>query len=173
MADYLKGVNYRIFVIEQTDDSNKFNRGQLLNIGFKFAENKGFNNFIFHDVDLLPSAELKKYYTSVPEKNPVHIAAVWDRYGKNPEYFGGIVSFNKEMFNRINGFPNNFWGWGGKDDELYKRTTPLYTISKAKKGSIRDLEDMNLQEKLGYLKENDLKFMQKRDVGRTRQNMEI
>jgi hypothetical protein len=164
MADYLKDINYKIFVVEQTDDSNKFNRGQLLNIGFKFAENEGYNNFIFHDVDLLPSAELKKYYTEVPEKNPVHIAAVWDRYGKNPDYFGGIVAFNKEMFNRINGFPNNFWGWGGEDDELYKRTIPYYTISKAKKGSIRDLEDMNLQEKLGYLKENDLKFMQKREA---------
>ena len=68
------------------------------------------------------------------------------------------------MFNKINGFPNNFWGWGGEDDELYKRTRPYYSITKAKKGSIQDLENMNLQEKLGYLKENDLKFMQKREA---------
>ena len=164
MSEYLKDINYKIFVIEQSDDSRKFNRGQLLNIGFKIAEKEGYTNFIFHDVDLLPSAELKKYYTVTPDKNPVHIAAVWSRYGKNPDYFGGIVAFNKQMFNKINGFPNNFWGWGGEDDELYKRTTPYYTITKSKNGSIRDLENMNLQQKLGYLKENDLKFMQKREA---------
>jgi hypothetical protein len=68
------------------------------------------------------------------------------------------------MFNKINGFPNNFWGWGGEDDELYKRTKPYYTITKSKNGSIRDLENMNLQQKLGYLKDNDLQFMQKREA---------
>ena len=164
MSEYLKGINYKIFVIEQSDDSRKFNRGQLLNIGFKIAEKEGYTNFIFHDVDLLPSAELKKYYIDTPDKNPVHIAAVWSRYGKNPDYFGGIVAFNKQMFNKINGFPNNFWGWGGEDDELYKRTTPYYTITKSKNGSIRDLENMNLQQKLGYLKETGNKFMQKREA---------
>ena len=37
-------------------------------------------------------------------------------------YFGGITSFSASQFRQINGFPNNFWGWGGEDDELYKRT---------------------------------------------------
>ena len=164
MSDYLKDITYKIFVIEQSDDSKKFNRGELLNIGFKFAEQEGFTNFIFHDVDLLPSVELKKYYTDAPDKSPIHIAAVWSRYGKNTDYFGGIVAFNKQMFNKINGFPNNFWGWGGEDDELYKRTKPYYTITKSKNGSIRDLENMNLKQKLDYLRDNDLKFMQKREA---------
>ena len=63
-----------------------------------------------------------KYYIKTPTHEPVHSAAVWDRYNQNPKYFGGIVSFNSSMFNTINGYPNNFWGWGGEDDELYKRT---------------------------------------------------
>jgi hypothetical protein len=37
-------------------------------------------------------------------------------------YIGGITSFSESQFKQINGFPNNFWGWGGEDDELYKRT---------------------------------------------------
>ena len=159
--NYLKGYNYEIFVIEQSEDGRKFNRGQLLNIGFEYALNYGCTNFIFHDVDLLPSEELKEYYINNPKKEPIHIAAVWDRYGGNPNYFGGIVAFNKEIFQKINGYPNNFWGWGGEDDELYKRTKQFYDILKVKKGSIKDLEDLNLQQKLDYLKENDLKFMQK------------
>ena len=160
-ANYFDNNNYQIFVVEQSNDSRKFNRGQLLNIGFLYAMKEGYDNFIFHDVDLLPSEELKEYYVNTPTNKPVHIAAVWDRYNKNPDYFGGIVAFNKEMFQRINGYPNDFWGWGGEDDELYKRTRKFYNILKADKGSVRDLEDLTLQQKLDYLKEKDLKFMQK------------
>ena len=161
---YLKGYNFEIFTVEQSNDGRKFNRGQLLNIGFEYAIMYGCTNFIFHDVDLLPSEELKEYYINPPTKEPIHIAAVWDRYNGNPKYFGGIVAFNKEMFERINGYPNDFWGWGGEDDELYKRTRKFYDIQKVKKGSIKDLENLNLQEKLDYLRENDLKFMQKNEA---------
>lgn len=48
--------SYRIYIIEQSDDARKFNRGKLLNIGFKIAQSEGCQAFIFHDVDLLPSA---------------------------------------------------------------------------------------------------------------------
>ncbi len=164
MSTYLNGHDYNIFVVEQTNDGRKFNRGQLLNIGFKYALKQGYDNFIFHDVDLLPSEELKKYYTTIPTNEPVHIAAVWDRYNGNPNYFGGIVAFNENMYKKINGYPNDFWGWGGEDDELQKRTAPFYKIFKVKEGSIRDLENMSLQQKLEYLDENQLKFMQKREA---------
>ena len=128
MEAYLSGHNYKIFVIEQPEDGHKFNRGQLLNAGFDIASTEGYNNFIFHDVDLLPSDELKPYYENIPTDKPVHIAAVWDRYNKNPSYFGGIVAFTSDMFTKINGYPNNFWGWGGEDDEIYKRTRKFYDI---------------------------------------------
>jgi hypothetical protein len=164
METYLSGYEYKIFVIEQTEDGRKFNRGQLLNIGFDLAKKEGYNNFVFHDVDLLPSEELKKYYINIPGNNPIHIAAVWDRYGSNPKYFGGIVAFSKELFEKINGYPNNFWGWGGEDDELHNRTKEFTRIIKAKEGSIRDLENLNLEQKLEYLKENELKFMKKREA---------
>ena len=164
METFLTGHDYKIFVIEQSEDGRKFNRGQLLNIGFDLAKKEGYNNYIFHDVDLLPSEELKKYYTTIPKNNPIHIAAVWDRYGSNPKYFGGIVAFSKELFEKINGYPNNFWGWGGEDDELHNRTKEFTRIVKAKEGSIRDLENLNLEQKLEYLKENKLKFMKKREA---------
>lgn len=35
--------------------------------------------------------------------------------------FGGAGSFTREHFELINGFSNKFWGWGGEDDDLYKR----------------------------------------------------
>lgn len=112
MCKYLdkSGADYEIFIVEQSDDKRKFNRGKLLNIGFDIACKQNCSIFIFHDVDLLPSLELQPYYLQLPTENPIHIARVWDRYNSNPSYFGGVVSFSKQMFERVNGFPNTFWG---------------------------------------------------------------
>ena len=115
------GIPYTIYCIEQSNDDRKFNRGKLLNIGFDIANKEGCNIFVFHDVDLIPSIELLEYYTTFPS-SPVHVANAWnDRYSVNDKYFGGIVTFSRDDYTRINGYPNNFWGWGGEDDELYKR----------------------------------------------------
>jgi|LakMenEpi03Aug12_release.lakeMendotaPanAssembly.Ray.scaffolds.fasta_scaffold426520_1 hypothetical protein len=163
MDKYLKGYEYTIFVIEQTHDGRRFNRGKLLNIGYLMAS--GYTHFIFHDVDLLPSKELRTYYTH-PSKQPVHLASVWSRYNANSNYFGGVVSFSAEAFEKINGFPNNYWGWGGEDDELYKRTILFYTIVKPKKGTYEDLEKMSLSSKLKYLKDKDLKNPRKYELNK-------
>lgn len=162
----LAHLNFKIFIIEQSNDGRKFNRGKLLNIGFDIAVKNRCEIFIFHDVDLLPSPELLDFYTRLPSSNPIHIARVWPRYSTNHKYFGGIVSFNEEQFVRINGFPNNFWGWGGEDDELYNRTrevgfVPTFPTS----GTITDLEDMTLIKKLEHLRANPLwKCMNKQEV---------
>lgn len=122
--------NYHVYIIEQSDDQRKFNRGKLLNIGFdyasKYGKQKGWNHdvFIFHDVDLLPGDDLGTWYARFP-KSPIHIARCWDRYSNNAKYFGGIVSFSESDMKRINGFPNTFWGWGGEDDEMQKRCERL------------------------------------------------
>lgn len=153
-------VDYHIYIVEQSNDNRKFNRGKLLNIGFDIArKNKCRKSsaprhdvFIFHDVDLLPGDDLGSSYTKFPTV-PLHIARVWDRYSNNPKYFGGIVSFSESDMKRINGYPNTFWGWGGEDDEMQKRCEKLgIQWDSPRKGTIQDLEDMNLQEKLTFLK---------------------
>lgn len=145
---------YRVFIIEQKIDDKKFNRGQLLNIGFDLACKEHFNIFVFHDVDLLPSLDLIESYTTIPT-TPVHIARVWDRYNSNDKYFGGIVAFSEESFRTINGFPNDFWGWGGEDDALIRRVREeRLEVSFPAKGTITDLEEMNLKQKLDFLKEH-------------------
>jgi len=35
--------------------------------------------------------------------------------------FGGIEAFSTQHFRLINGFSNQFFGWGGEDDNLYDR----------------------------------------------------
>ena len=32
-----------------------------------------------------------------------------------------VTLFHREHFVKVNGFPNNFWGWGAEDDELRLR----------------------------------------------------
>jgi hypothetical protein len=123
-----QAMSYKMYVVEQSDDNRKFNRGKLLNIGFSIAKLEGCKAFIFHDVDLLPSSKLQEFYYKIPSDKPIHIARVWNRYSANQGYFGGITSFSDSLFNRINGFPNNFWGWGGEDDELYNRTKKVRIV---------------------------------------------
>jgi hypothetical protein len=38
-----------------------------------------------------------------------------------PAYFGGIAALRREHYEKINGLSNQFWGWGGEDDDMYKR----------------------------------------------------
>ena len=46
-------IDYEIIVVHQ-DDAKLFNRGMLLNIGFKIAESYECDYVIFHDVDMIP-----------------------------------------------------------------------------------------------------------------------
>lgn len=101
---------FKIFIVEQSNDRRKFNRGKLLNVGYALAASQGYTIMIFHDVDLIPSPDLLQYYVVKPRYEPVHIARVWNRYNGNEKYFGGIVTFSKELYEEINGYPNNFWG---------------------------------------------------------------
>jgi hypothetical protein len=143
-------ISYTIYFIEQSNDNRKFNRGKISNIGFEIAYKDGCNIFIFHDIDLIPSIELLEYYITYPE-SPIHISNVSNKYNYK-SYMGGITSFSSKDFIKINGYPNNFWGWGGEDDELYNRVVNnKLKIIKPDKGTITDLENINMTQKLIYL----------------------
>jgi hypothetical protein len=109
-----------VLIIEQSQDGEKFNRGALLNIGARIADDNQLSYVIFHDVDLIPLKPLVPYYTSVPQ-NPIHIAKVWTSKYDSPDFLGGVLSMSLEDIKKVNGFPNNFWGWGGEDDALRNR----------------------------------------------------
>lgn len=34
---------------------------------------------------------------------------------------GGVLAMKKEQFETVNGFSNEFWGWGGEDDDMAYR----------------------------------------------------
>lgn len=119
----------KIYVIEQSDFKKKFNRGKLLNIGFRFAKKDGAQVYITHDVDLISPKEMAPLYNLIPD-HPVHIGGLWKEKYTFEDFFGGIVSYNSKDYKKSNGFPNNFEGWGSEDNVQYNRLVindiPIY-----------------------------------------------
>jgi len=135
----LHKLNYNLYIIEQSTDNKKFNRGKLLNIGFKLAINNGCTILISHDVDLLPQKDIIPYYNTF-SKYPIHIAHRWGKY-TSFNYIGGILILTPELVRKSNGYPNNFWGHGGEDDALYTRLSNITNkIIYPSTGTIKELK---------------------------------
>ncbi|XP_009999320.1 PREDICTED: beta-1,4-galactosyltransferase 1 [Chaetura pelagica] len=112
-------LDYGVYVINQ-DGEEEFNRAKLLNIGFAEAlKEYDYDCFVFSDVDLIPMDDRNTYKCY---SQPRHLSVSMDKFGfRLPynQYFGGVSALSKEQFTKINGFPNNYWGWGGEDDDIY------------------------------------------------------
>lgn len=112
----LKGIDFTLIIVEQ-DDAKLFNRGSLLNIGFKYAQRFRCNYVVFHDVDMLPLAVDYSY-----SPYPVHLATGFlDKREMADNYFGGVTLFPLEDFIKVDGYSNRYWGWGYEDDDLFYR----------------------------------------------------
>uniref|UniRef100_A0A1B0DIM3 Uncharacterized protein n=1 Tax=Phlebotomus papatasi TaxID=29031 RepID=A0A1B0DIM3_PHLPP len=113
-------LHYRIFVVEQFD-RKPFNRAKLFNIGSVAAMKLGFPCLILHDVDLLPMS-LGQVYACT--RQPRHMCASLDQFRYNLPYlglFGGAVAIESKPFVEVNGMSNMFNGWGGEDDDFFRR----------------------------------------------------
>lgn len=137
MIEYLKDkdIDYELIIVEQ-DDAELFNRGKLLNVGFKYAKRLKCDYVVFHDVDMLP-IDVDYSWSDVP----VHMATKFipaDTRTIFDEYFGGVTMFDEWSFQNINGYSNEYWGWGFEDDDLLYRCKlnqlPLHTIDIPQKG---------------------------------------
>lgn len=155
--------NFDIFLIEQSNDNQKFNIGKLKNIGFELANNNNnYDFFILTDIDILPDENLAPYYFK-PIKGITLFGTRGSRY-KGECLSGSAIGIDKESFLKINGYPNSFWGWGGEDDNFLMRCNyHKIKIFIPKKGNIIDIEYDNLgknissDKKLMMLKDGNLK----------------
>uniref|UniRef100_A0A8C3QTK4 Beta-1,4-galactosyltransferase n=1 Tax=Cyanoderma ruficeps TaxID=181631 RepID=A0A8C3QTK4_9PASS len=114
-------LQFAFYVVEQAG-TQPFNRAMLFNVGFREAmKDLDWDCLIFHDVDHIPEND-RNYYGC--GQMPRHFAAKLDKYMyllPYNEFFGGVSGLTVEQFQKINGFPNAFWGWGGEDDDLWNR----------------------------------------------------
>lgn len=115
--------NSKIVVVEQ-NEGKLFNRGALLNVAFKEYENKT-KYFFTHDVDINPTEKcITTYY--VKEVNDSNVLGI---YTSSCNTLGGIIKLSNETIHKINGFPNDIWGWGTEDKALQNRAE-FYKIKK-------------------------------------------
>lgn len=114
-------LDYGIYIIEQSGNGD-FNRAKLLNVGYEVSKTMhDYNCFIFHDVDLIPENDQSVYAC---QENPYHISRCLDIYEYKPSYptiFGGVSALTQAQMEKVNGFSNVFWGWGGEDDDMSTR----------------------------------------------------
>ena len=101
-------------------DDLPFNRGKLLNIGFNENLKKRCDYVVFHDVDMLP---LRVDYT--PSDVPIHLKLLYSKEVIKKFLILTLVELQcfQSMLKKVNGYSNEYWGWGFEDDDLLLRLT--------------------------------------------------
>lgn len=132
----------------------KFNRGAILNAAIQTIK-KG-KTIITHDVDLVPENETfyEAYSHDLEDNQVLHLAGSWDRYNKESKvgtYLGGITGMTPEAWRLTNGYPNDYFGWGGEDDEFLRRVKNndmeiIKDYYSKDRFSVRDLEEIETVE---------------------------
>jgi hypothetical protein len=117
--DYYNNLNISdidIYIIEQGNDK-KFNRGILINAGHDIIKKSGINyiNEVHHDIDVQPDKTLIKYFYS---DKVIACKKAFYRH-----FFGTLSVLPINIMDQVNGYSNNFWGWGVEDDNLSRRIT--------------------------------------------------
>ena len=105
-------IPFSMHIVEQNGNA-PFNRGKLFNCGYALTRDRA-DYVCFHDIDYLP---LWADYSWSPKPTRViwhglHLTEDWDHF------IGGVSLFDKQVFERLNGYPNAYWGWGYEDAEL-------------------------------------------------------
>lgn len=143
-------LHYTIFVVEQLSP-DVFNKASLMNTGFIEARLvANFDCYIFHDVDMIPLHDHNFYTCS---DRPRHVGSHLDKFNYTLPYvelFGGVTAFTSDHFVRVNGYSNQYYGWGGEDDDMYSRvvaqnlTITRFASSVARFSMIRhESDDLN------------------------------
>ena len=106
----------KIIIVEQDFTEELFNRGLLINIAVN--EYKNLTKYIItHDVDINPSIDLiKEYYNNDLTDNNIEGILV-TKY----DTLAPIIKLTTKTYIKMNGFPNDFWGWGAEDTALMQR----------------------------------------------------
>ncbi|XP_078329949.1 beta-1,4-N-acetylgalactosaminyltransferase bre-4-like isoform X2 [Crassostrea virginica] len=117
---YKQQLDYTVYVVDQVDEK-PFNKGKLYNIGYTEAKKNNHTCYVFHDVDLIPENDHNLYGCV---RSPMHLSRAIDKYNyslPDDKLIGGVSAWRTEEFERVNGWSNLFWFWGGEDDDMSYR----------------------------------------------------
>jgi hypothetical protein len=138
-------IDYRVMIVEQ-EQGAPFNRGALKNIGFMLAE--AHTDYVcFHDIDYLP---IWADYSWANAPTPI----VWYGAEERPiapgrtncvarhsleHFFGGAVLVPNSTFRAVNGYSNDYWGWGFEDEDFKLRFAVAGIEAGRRKGTFMPL----------------------------------
>lgn len=102
-------IRYQIFIAEQSNSNDPFNKGRLYNAAFKFILNYSsvykIDCVIFHDIDLIPESDFNLYQCG---SQPRHLSLMI-RKNKHYEKYsydflvGGVLLMKPSVYLTING----------------------------------------------------------------------
>lgn len=103
-----QGISFDILLCE-LDNVGDWNAGLCVNSLVKFPSIKDYKWIYVHHVDVWP------------------IEGTWE-FPKDKEVFFNLGDYgscllSSQAFFAVGGYSNMFWGWGGEDNDLYKRLT--------------------------------------------------
>jgi len=126
-----QNVQFTVIIVNQIS-GKPFNRAKLLNVGYAYITKHipSVNCFVFHDVDLIAESDHFAYYCG--HQTPLHLSAWRNNQNYHTSYakiMGGVTSFTKQQFRDVNGYSNEYWGWGAEDDDLSERVRAHYKLN--------------------------------------------
>lgn len=145
---------FGIYVLDQYDDQTTFNKAKLFNSGVLEAKkDKPWDCFVFHDVDLLLKNQ-SILYQCESDGNPLHLSVAIDKYNYRLFHWyettvGGVSLFDWRAIEMINGWSNEFWGWGGEDDNMYNRLVEAGFTLKRPEFKCENPKTLHRKNKLG------------------------
>ena len=112
---------FKVFVMKQEEITVGANIGSLLNAGYTIAKSEGYDRFIFHDPHIIPRESMLPYYTyDAPLKGAMFLGKC--ALVPTPDWFTfGAVMFTAEVFEHLNGYPVNIYGYAGWDYAMLQR----------------------------------------------------
>lgn len=142
--------NSKIFIVEQNDD-DLFKKTLLINAGMKYiTEKEHVNNIIISDLECHPlNSEL---YKNLDYTRPNHIFGIKDM----GIIMGGVLTFNKTIIKKCNGYCNHFYGWGSEDIDIAYRLFFKNIIVNSDKIIYRGDESNDLKEIKNYSKDEKI-----------------
>lgn len=142
-------IDYSVLITEQ-EQRLPFNAGALKNAGFVLGEAQS-DYTCFHDIDYLP---VWSDYSWCEAPTPL----VWFGAETRPvargqsnyylrhdlsQLFGAALLVPNELFRAVDGYSNEYWGWGFEDRDLRTRFLARGIALGRRKGTYRALDHVN------------------------------
>ena len=127
-----QGTDFHLLAINQVD-LHPFNRAALANVAFtvlttggrpaglRASDRRPFDCLAIHDVDRFPVAAASNHSCAPLTASYYSCAQAAPQVLHPSSYTGGVLLLRPSLLRAVNGFSNQFWGWGHEDNELYLR----------------------------------------------------